>query len=320
MSALLSDMIGFGLVVFASAGICAALNVQKYVHIKNTDPSTGQPMVSFMEIPLWWVGTIGNLVAEIMNLAALGYAPATLVTPLGCLTVVFNAVAAHLLLGEPFLRQDAIGITFIIVGVVCVVFSQVGEPQPPITPTCVQTPPGQTCTGLSEVVVSGGFWILIAIVVVGLFLMYRYVHEQYCQKYAWVYLVESSLVSSLGARRRRLERWWQHGSRLLPLQLARRLRDPRVPCGLCRRIVKLLVMIEAGKALLKTTLVVTERGFGSLQGACCALHLVIVQLRHRQRHLRRLRLRRPHATKPRNQSRLQRRANRFIRRRRLRLC
>ena len=197
MSALLSDMIGFGLVVFASAGICAALNVQKYVHIKNTDPSTGQPMVSFMEIPLWWVGTIGNLVAEIMNLAALGYAPATLVTPLGCLTVVFNAVAAHLLLGEPFLRQDAIGITFIIVGVVCVVFSQVGEPQPPITPTCVHAPSGQPCTGLSEVVVSGGFWILIAIVVVGLFLMYRYVHEQYCQKYAWVYLVESSLVSSL---------------------------------------------------------------------------------------------------------------------------
>ena len=64
-----------------------------------------------------------------LNLAALGYAPATLVTPLGCLTVVFNSIAASVFLGEPFLQRDILGIIFIFCGVVCVVGSQV-KPRP----------------------------------------------------------------------------------------------------------------------------------------------------------------------------------------------
>ena len=196
MSALLSDMIGFILVLFASAGICVALNLQKYVHLKNTDPSSGQPIVSFTTLPLWWAGTILNILAEVLNLAALGYAPATLVTPLGCLTVVFNAIAASVMLGEPFLRRDALGIFFIFVGVICVVFSQVGDPSPPIKPQCKPTDP-PPCTGLDDVLSSAGFWLLVVGVGLSLFLLRRYVHDKYCQKSAWVYLSESALVSTL---------------------------------------------------------------------------------------------------------------------------
>ena len=189
-------MIGFVLVLFASLGICISLNVQKYVHLKNTDPNTGQPMVSFASLPLWWLGVVGNIVSEILNLAALGYAPATLVTPLGCLTVVFNAIAASVMLGEPFLRRDVLGIFFIFVGVLCVVFSQVGDPSPPITPSCNPDDPSP-CTGLNEVLGSWGFWVLVLGVGFSLFVLLRYVHAKWCQKYAWVYLTESSLVSSL---------------------------------------------------------------------------------------------------------------------------
>ena len=72
---------------------------------------------SFLTLPLWWAGTVMNAVCEVLNLAALGYAPATLVTPLGCLTVVFNAIASALVLHEPFLHRDLWGILLIFFGV-----------------------------------------------------------------------------------------------------------------------------------------------------------------------------------------------------------
>ena len=142
-----ADMIGFALVLLASLGICASLNIQKLVHVRNTDPATGEPMANFMTLPLWWVGCVLNALSELLNLAALGWAPATLVTPLGCLTVVFNAIAANVFLGEPWLQRDLLGIFLIFVGVMCVVWSQVGAPSPPITPEylhehmlCASTP------------------------------------------------------------------------------------------------------------------------------------------------------------------------------------
>ena len=92
-----SNMIGFGLVLLASTGICISLNMQKLVHMRNTDAQTGQAVVNFVTLPMWWAATLLNVVAEVFNLLALGYAPATLVTPLGCLTVVFNAIASRVL-------------------------------------------------------------------------------------------------------------------------------------------------------------------------------------------------------------------------------
>ena len=120
-----SDLTGFGLVLAASMGICVSLNIQKLVHMRNVNAVTGRPEVSFVTLPFWWAGVILNAVSELLNLAALGYAPATLVTPLGCLTVVFNAIASAVLLREPFLRRDLLGIALIFVGVLCVVWSQV---------------------------------------------------------------------------------------------------------------------------------------------------------------------------------------------------
>ena len=122
-------MIGFALVFSASLGICAALNLQKFSHVRNTSAVTGQPEASFLTLPMWWAGVILNIVSEILNLAALGYAPATLVTPLGCLTVVFNAIANPFLYNEPFLKRDMLGMFFIFVGVVLCVGSQIGARQ-----------------------------------------------------------------------------------------------------------------------------------------------------------------------------------------------
>ena len=92
-SGIRDTLIGFCLVVVASCGICAGLNIQKLVHMRNQDPMTGEPRVSYARLPLWWLGMVLNAAAELLNLAALGYAPATLVTPLGCMTVGLNSGA-----------------------------------------------------------------------------------------------------------------------------------------------------------------------------------------------------------------------------------
>lgn len=193
-----ADMIGFALVLLASLGICASLNIQKLVHVRNTDPATGEPMANFMTLPLWWVGCVLNALSELLNLAALGWAPATLVTPLGCLTVVFNAIAANVFLGEPWLQRDLLGIFLIFVGVMCVVWSQVGAPSPPITPEylhehmlCASTP-GQPHGARACV----SFWLLVFGAAATLaFIYFGGLHAKYCQRTCWIYLGESSLIA-----------------------------------------------------------------------------------------------------------------------------
>ena len=66
------------------------------------------------------------LAQELVNLAALGFAPATLVAPLGCLSVVFNAFTAVFWLREPFFKRDLLGLALISAGVSCIVMGQVG--------------------------------------------------------------------------------------------------------------------------------------------------------------------------------------------------
>jgi len=180
-------MIGFGLVVFASAGICGALNLQKLVHVRNADPVTGEPHVHFARLPLWWAGILLNTVSELVNLAALGFAPATLVTPLGCITVAFNSVTSVVWLGEPFLKRDMLGILVLVLGVACVVMSQVGAPVQPITPDYL----------INNVLVSPVFWAYIGFVVVALFVLRVFVEKKYATRFSWVYLTESALVGSI---------------------------------------------------------------------------------------------------------------------------
>lgn len=194
-----ADLIGFSLVLAASLGICGSLNLQKLVHVRNTDALTGEPIVNFLTLPLWWVGSLLNAASELLNLAALGWAPATLVTPLGCLTVVFNAIASHVFLKEPFLRRDVLGFLFILVGVICVVSSQVNAsqdlrpPKDPCIPLCEPITPD--CL-LKCKLTSVSFWLLVAGVLVSLAVLYFGFHEKYCQRSCWIYLGESSLIST----------------------------------------------------------------------------------------------------------------------------
>ena len=53
----------------------------------------------------WWVGLLCMFVGEIGNFVAYGMAPASLVSPLGAITVISNAVLSKVMLNEPMPRQ-----------------------------------------------------------------------------------------------------------------------------------------------------------------------------------------------------------------------
>ena len=50
--------------------------------------------------PIWWAGIISMALGEVANFVAYAYAPATLVTPLGALSVLVTAVLSARFLQE----------------------------------------------------------------------------------------------------------------------------------------------------------------------------------------------------------------------------
>ena len=58
---------------------------QKYTHMKN-DKSESQK--HYLRKPLWWIGFVLMVLGEVGNFSAYGFAPASLVAPLGTTTVI----------------------------------------------------------------------------------------------------------------------------------------------------------------------------------------------------------------------------------------
>ena len=109
-------MVGVILSVIADAIISVSLNLQKHAHNRNWDHAAGKPKRPFTRLPLWWVGMLLNVFGELGNLVAYGFAPASVVTPVGSVGVFFNAILATLCLKEPFRGRDLAGVALIATG------------------------------------------------------------------------------------------------------------------------------------------------------------------------------------------------------------
>jgi multidrug transporter EmrE-like cation transporter len=132
-----NSVVGISLAVGANFLVSVSLNVQKFAHNKNTQVQNQPPQphppplaalthaclqnLPYTKLPLWWVGMLLNALGELGNLLALGFAPASVVTPVGAVGVVFNAIFASLFLKEPFRKIDCVGLVLIVTGIVVVV-------------------------------------------------------------------------------------------------------------------------------------------------------------------------------------------------------
>lgn len=175
---------GIGIVLSISGNflISVSLNLQKYVHNMNEEHSGGEK--SYTEIPLWWFGMSLMVLGETGNFLAYAYASATLVAPLGAITVISNSILAHYVLKEDLRRRSILGVVLAIIGAVFIVTYAPGSDK-------------QLTMELLEQYMSQGSFILfilcIVFTVVGLFLL----SDTYKKKYVVVYLLICSLLGCL---------------------------------------------------------------------------------------------------------------------------
>ncbi|XP_072018078.1 NIPA-like protein 2 isoform X2 [Amphiura filiformis] len=129
-------IIGAALAIGGNLLISIAMNVQKYSltclqrqeeveqiyeNSSNSDQSSFFQQNKYLKSRMWWCGITLMILGEVGNFMAYGFAPASVVAPLGTTTVVANTYIAVFFLGEHFRCQDALGTAVIVVGAFLIV-------------------------------------------------------------------------------------------------------------------------------------------------------------------------------------------------------
>ncbi|KKA21437.1 DUF803 domain membrane protein [Rasamsonia emersonii CBS 393.64] len=78
---------------------------------------------SYLRSPYWWLGLVLMTLGEAGNFLAYGFAPASIVSPLGVVALISNCVIAPFMLKEEFRKRDFWGVLIAIAGAVVVVLS-----------------------------------------------------------------------------------------------------------------------------------------------------------------------------------------------------
>lgn len=105
-------LLGIIISICGNVLISVSLNIQKYTHVRQAQRGSKPYYTS----ALWWMGVILMGVGELGNFAAYGFAPASLIAPLGCVSVIASAVISVVFLKETLRASDILGGTLAITG------------------------------------------------------------------------------------------------------------------------------------------------------------------------------------------------------------
>ncbi|KAB0397537.1 hypothetical protein E2I00_014562 [Balaenoptera physalus] len=86
---------------------------QKYSHLQLAHQEHPRP---YFKSVLWWGGIVLMAVGETGNFAAYGFAPITLIAPLGCMSVTGSAIISVMFLKENLRASDLLGMTLAFAG------------------------------------------------------------------------------------------------------------------------------------------------------------------------------------------------------------
>jgi uncharacterized membrane protein len=112
--------LGILLAVTGNLLIACSLALQKWVH---TEVESEDPQRVIRGRRLFWIALFGLVAGEMGNFAAFGLASPTVISPLGAVAVVANALIAFLVLKERFFLRNALGLVVTIIGSVVVVLN-----------------------------------------------------------------------------------------------------------------------------------------------------------------------------------------------------
>jgi hypothetical protein len=149
----------------SGGGSSAEVNAEEAIHKQK----------SYLKSPWWWAGIILMTTGEAGNFLAYGFAPASIVSPLGVVALISNCIIAPIMLKEKFRTRDGLGVLVAVAGAVTVVASA-SDNNPKLGPDdiwgLITTWEFETYLGVTIAVIIGLFGeksILIDLGLVGLF-------------------------------------------------------------------------------------------------------------------------------------------------------
>lgn len=137
---------GILLCLTGSTFTALGLVIQKYSHVKNSLSET--PTLYYKQF--WWiVGFIIFLVAQLLNLAAMGMTPQVMLSCLGAWSLIFNAVFASLILDENLSHLEKAMFVITLFGVFCVINGTPTSAEPFVQGLPTMNAAFQSCAFLS---------------------------------------------------------------------------------------------------------------------------------------------------------------------------
>ncbi|KAK7137907.1 hypothetical protein R3I94_013527 [Phoxinus phoxinus] len=152
---------------------------------KNGSTRAGQGGYAYLKEWLWWAGLILMGIGEAANFAAYAFAPATLVTPLGALSVLVSAVLSSYFLSERLNIHGKIGCVLCIFGSTVMVLHAPQEEEV------------ASLTAMAEKLKDPGFIAFAVCIVVSSLGLILFVAPRYGQKNVLVYILICSVIGSL---------------------------------------------------------------------------------------------------------------------------
>ncbi|XP_077389881.1 magnesium transporter NIPA2 isoform X2 [Festucalex cinctus] len=145
----------------------------------------GQGGHAYLKEWLWWAGLLSMGAGEAANFAAYAFAPATLVTPLGALSVLVSAVLSSYFLNERLNLHGKLGCLLSVLG---------------STTMVIHAPKEEEISSLEDMaqkLVDPGFFIFATAVVLAVLLLILAVAPRHGQTNILVYIGICSLIGSL---------------------------------------------------------------------------------------------------------------------------
>ncbi|KAG7465053.1 hypothetical protein MATL_G00172020 [Megalops atlanticus] len=180
--------IGLSLAVISSIFIGGSFIMKKKGLLRLANKGSvraGQGGHAYLKEWLWWAGLISMGAGEAANFAAYAFAPATLITPLGALSVLVSAVLASYFLNERLNVHGKIGCLLCILGSTVMV---------------IHAPQEEEVTSLgamAEKLKDPGFIVFAVCVVASSLVLILVAAPRYGQKNVLVYILICSVIGSL---------------------------------------------------------------------------------------------------------------------------
>lgn len=137
-------IIGITIAIVGNILINIALNIQRYAHLRlqrkriRERHKTSGPQsqvhdreettmhtrkLSYLSSELWWLGALIMTIGETGNFLAYGFAPASVVSPLGVFALVSNCIVAPVFFNEKIKRRNLTGVGIAIIGILLIIVS-----------------------------------------------------------------------------------------------------------------------------------------------------------------------------------------------------